>query len=175
MKDYRGFTLVELMVTLAIAAILLSIAAPNFVSFIKNNRITTITNDLLADLALARSEAAKRGQAVSICISSNGTTCTGSNWLGGRLVFADSGTAGTKDGSDSIIRVSEAKSNGTTMTSSGFSNTGYIRYGATGTVTTGNTNIGTFKVCDDRTGSFGRLLSISNTGRPYVQTAQTCP
>mgnify|MGYP003381956147 CR=1 FL=1 len=175
MKDYRGFTLVELMVTLAIAAILLSIAAPNFVSFIKNNRITTITNDLLADLALARSEAAKRGQAVSVCISSDGLTCTGSNWLGGRLVFADSGTAGTKDGSDSIIRVSEAKSNGTTMTSSGFSNTGYIRYGATGTVTTGNTNIGTFKVCDDRTGSFGRLLSISNTGRPYVQTAQTCP
>lgn len=175
MKDYQGFTLVELMVTLAIAAILLSIAAPNFVSLTKNDRITTVTNDLLADLALARSEAAKRGQSVSVCISSDGSTCTGSNWLGGRLVFADASTAGTIDGSDSIIRVTEAKNNGTTLSSSGFVNTGYIRYGATGTVTTGNTNIGTFKVCDDRTGNVGRLLSISNTGRPYVQTAQTCP
>lgn len=175
MEDDRGFTLIELMMTLAVAAILLGIAAPGFVSIIKNNRITTVTNDLLADLALARSEAAKRGQNVSICISSNGTSCTGTNWLDGRLVFSDTGTAGTIDGSDAIIRVAESKGNGLTLSSSGFANTGYIRYNAFGTVTTGNTNLGTFKICDDRTGNFGRLVSITNTGRPYTQTAQSCP
>ena len=176
MEDDRGFTLIELMMTLAVVAILLGIAAPGFVSIIKNNRITTVTNDLLADLALARSEAAKRGQSVSICISSNGTSCTGTNWLDGRLVFSDAGTAGTIDGSDAIIRVTESRSNGLTLSSANFANTGYIRYGASGTVSTAtNNNPGTFKICDDRTGNFGRLVSITNTGRPYTQTAQACP
>lgn len=170
MKKHVGFTLIELMVTLTIAAILLSVAAPSFVTMIKNNRITTTTNDLLADLALARSEAAKRGQSASICIS-DGTSCTGTNWLAGRIVFSDAGTVGTKDGNDQILRVTEAIGNNTTITSSGFSTTGYIRYNAMGQLGTN----GSFKICDDRTGNFGRSISITTTGRPYLQTAQSCP
>ncbi|QKV57365.1 MAG: GspH/FimT family pseudopilin [Dechloromonas sp.] len=77
MKQARGFTLIELLITFMIAAILAALAAPSFTSFIKNNRLTTTTNDLLADLALARSEAAKRGQQVTLCISTNGSSCTG--------------------------------------------------------------------------------------------------
>jgi prepilin-type N-terminal cleavage/methylation domain-containing protein len=55
-----GFTIVELMVTLAIAAIIISIAAPSFKAIIDNNRVTTATNDFTASIALAKTEAVKR-------------------------------------------------------------------------------------------------------------------
>ncbi len=175
MKHYRGFTLIELMVTIVIVAILLGIAVPEFSTFMKNNRIATAASELLADLALARSEAGKRGQNVTVCISSDGATCAGTDWMGGRLVFADGGTAGVVDSGDTIIRFSEAKNNGTTMTSENFANTGFVRYSASGTVTTGSTNKGSFKICDSRTGNFGRVITLTNTGRPLTQTSQPCP
>ncbi len=69
-KTKAGFTLVELMVTLAVAAILLSIAAPSFSDFIQNNRITSTTNNLIAHLQYARSEAVSKGQAVVLARTS---------------------------------------------------------------------------------------------------------
>lgn len=77
MNTKSGFTLIELLVTVAIAAVLMALAAPNLASFLKNNRLTTVTNDLLGDLAVARSEAAKRGLPVTICVSTDGASCTG--------------------------------------------------------------------------------------------------
>ena len=64
---YSGFTLTELVIALAIAAILLALAAPNMSSFIRNNRITTETNTLIAHINLARSEATKRNVVVALC------------------------------------------------------------------------------------------------------------
>ena len=65
-----GFTLVELMVTLTVLAILVGVALPSFRDMILNNRRTAIVNDLVSSLLLARSEAIKRGQPVSVCASS---------------------------------------------------------------------------------------------------------
>lgn len=176
MKQARGFTLIELLITVTIAAILAALAAPSFTSFIKNNRLTTTANDLIADLALARSEAAKRGQRVTLCISTSGNSCTGgTNWLGGRLVFADAAGTGTVPNAAAVIRTTEAKSNGTVLSASGFANGAFITYSTTGTVSTGNTNVGAFKICDDRAGPYGKLVQITNTGRPNLQTAQSCP
>ena len=176
MKQARGFTLIELLITVTIAAILAALAAPSFTSFIKNNRLTTTANDLIADLALARSEAAKRGQRVTLCISTSGNSCTGgTNWLGGRLVFADAAGTGTVPNAAAVIRTAEAKSNGTVLSASGFANGAYVTYSTTGAVSTGNTNVGTFKICDDRAGPYGKLVQITNTGRPILQTAQSCP
>ena len=72
----------ELMVTIAIAAILIGIAIPSFTSTIASNRLTTSANELVTALNLARSEAVKRGQQVVV-------SKTGTNWENGWQVFVD--------------------------------------------------------------------------------------
>lgn len=92
----KGFTLVELLVTITIAAILISIAAPAYTSLTNANRLATQANDILSGLMIARSEAIRLNQRVIFCRSDDGTTCSTASgaWLGW-LVFVDS------DGSDS--------------------------------------------------------------------------
>ncbi len=74
----EGFTLIELMVTLAVAAIMLTIAVPSFQEFIGSNRLTSEANGFLTSLNLARSEAIKGNVRVTLCVSSNGTSCAAS-------------------------------------------------------------------------------------------------
>ena len=95
-KRVNGFTLIELVVTMAVAAILVAVAVPNMRTFIQNGRLNTQTNDLIGDLNLARSEAIKRRAFVGVCKSTNGTTCAGGgDWRDGRVVFVGTGPNGT--------------------------------------------------------------------------------
>lgn len=75
-RRFRGFTLVELMVTIVIVAVLVAIGLPSFRNVIQRNRVSTASNDLLAGLAYARTTAINRGQLVSMCPSTDGTSCT---------------------------------------------------------------------------------------------------
>jgi len=108
MRHSYGFTLVELMVTLVIATLLTTVAIPSFSGLIKKNRISTYTNKLVTSLALARSEAVKRGTQISLCASNNGLNCTHTSFQQGWIVFTDQNTAGTVDGADTVLRVQEA-------------------------------------------------------------------
>ena len=72
-----GFSLVELMVTITVMAILLAIAVPSFRDVIHRNHVSSSSNELLASLAYARTEAITRSQLVSMCPSSSGTSCAG--------------------------------------------------------------------------------------------------
>lgn len=115
MKKQRGFTLIELLITIVVATILVVLAVPAFHNFVQNNRITAQVNELVTALTLVRSEAVKRKQTVSICSSSNTTSCTG-NWDQGWIVFVDDNSNGIKNGADQILRVREGLDGGATLT-----------------------------------------------------------
>jgi prepilin-type N-terminal cleavage/methylation domain-containing protein len=93
-----GLTLIEMAVTVAIVAIVAAISTPSFLSFIQSNRVQSEVNSMVNSLQLARSEAIKRGQSVSICPSSNGSSCLGAiTWNVGWLVFVDRNADGVVD------------------------------------------------------------------------------
>lgn len=164
MNKENGFTLVELMITIALFAILAAFAAPSFRTVIQNNRITTQLNDLVGSLQLARSEAVKRGQPVSLCKSADGAACNGGgNWNQGWIVFLDVDGDGALDGADgdTILNVgAQLNGNNTLVGSANVANV--IRFNPRGFAP--NTN-GTLALCDDRGNSQAKGVAIANTGR----------
>lgn len=85
MQNEAAFTLIELIVTVALAAIVAAVAIPAYQDFIRGQRATTSTNDLITAFHLARSEAVKRGGNVEVCSSADQANC-GGNWADGWLV-----------------------------------------------------------------------------------------
>lgn len=100
MKKYSGFTLIELLITLVIVSILLVIGLPSLKSFMQGNQLVASANELISGFNVARSEAIKRNDGVTICESTDGATCsagTGS-WEDGWIVFVDTGPNQTSSG-----------------------------------------------------------------------------
>lgn len=133
MKKINGFTLVELMVTLAVAAILMTVAIPSFQNTIRMNRLSTQTSHIMTALNIARSEAIRRGVSVSVCSSLNSTACrsaaTAGNWSGGWIVFSDINGDGDVDVDDGVLKVWNALSGAATLTETNNSGTsGTISY-----------------------------------------------
>ncbi len=103
----RGLTLIELLVSLAVAAIVATLAVPSFRSVIENNRITTINDKMLASLRLARSEAIARGRSVTVCPSNDQTTCSGT-WSDGWILFVDEdGDRVLDGGTDEVVKAND--------------------------------------------------------------------
>lgn len=86
----RGFTLIEVMLVVAIVAVLATIAVPSFVSVINNTRMSGEINSVVRALNFARSEATKRGQLVSVCPSSGTSCASASDWTSGWQVLLNS-------------------------------------------------------------------------------------
>ena len=103
-RKKSGFTLIELIVTISIVSILASIAIPSFTGMIKSNRISAGTNELVSALFLARSEALKRSNPVSICTSIDQATCSGgTDFAKGWVIFLDCDDDGVMDlGANSV-------------------------------------------------------------------------
>ena len=89
MKNTRGFTLIEVLVTMVVVMVLLLVAVPEYRRMTEDNRQVTAINKIVGDLNLARSEAVKRGRAVTLCGSTDGATCDTLNWESGWIVFID--------------------------------------------------------------------------------------
>jgi len=130
-SSQNGFTLMELMVGIAVVAILAGLAAPNFRVFINNNRVTAAQNDLVAALNLARSESVRRSTTVSVCSSTDGASCaTKNDWPSGWIVFLDPGAAGTVAASANVLQKWGAIAGGVQFTTA----SGLVQYQPTGTI-----------------------------------------
>ena len=109
-KCQKGFTLTEMMVVTAIVAILLGIAIPSYKYLTTSYRMSAEINNLVGDLQFARGEALKEGNAVTVCISSDGATCTGgANWGRGWIVFSDPNSSyAVDDANERVLKVQSA-------------------------------------------------------------------
>lgn len=102
-RQCRGFTLIELMVTVAVMSILAAIAAPSMIGLLNANRLAGMNDELAASLQLARSEAVRRSAPVTVCNSADGSTCSPSTSWTRWIVIGEDNATGTID----VIRDNE--------------------------------------------------------------------
>jgi type IV fimbrial biogenesis protein FimT len=152
-----GFTLIELMITLAVFAVLLAVMVPSYNDMTLGSKLRSQANDLVAGAVLARSEAIKRNQSVTLCASSDGATCTGT-WANGWIVTSSGGL---------VIQVHGAAPSGFLITSAQTSFT----FQPTGVGVTPAPAAPTFVVCraSPSVGSQERVVTITLTGRASVE------
>ncbi|MFW6236688.1 MAG: GspH/FimT family pseudopilin [Desulfovibrionales bacterium] len=116
-RNCRGVTVLEIMIVVVMVSILSVIAIPSFQQLLSNNRTSTQVNEFVTDLNLARSEAIKRGERVTVCKSDDQETCTNGTWADGWIVFVESDTANAAvDAGEEILRVRTGLPSGATMT-----------------------------------------------------------
>lgn len=167
-----GLTLIELLVTIAIAAILAGLAAPSFRDMIVGNRLKSHASALLSSLLLARGEAIKRNGRVVLCKSADGAACTlNGGWEQGWIVFADSNNNAALDAGETVIQRQAALGEGLRLTGNG-NIANYVSYAAMGEVrtTAGAIQPGTFTLCQlSASGGKARDIAISATGRPTIK------
>jgi len=170
-----GFTLIELMVTLAVMAIILSVGTPYLGTFLSRTELTSRSNHLLGEINQLRIEAVKRNTQTVLCPSSDGTSCNTDDWKSGWIAFADNNGDGklAQDDSEPVFSVADAfGDNFVVRASTGFNNT--IRYKADSTL---RSDSGTLTLC--HTGmpvNNARTLAISAGGRINVtqKTKEHC-
>lgn len=146
----KGFTLVELMMTLAVLAILLGIAVPGFQSTFASNRLITTTNDLVSAVQLIRMEAIRKNHRVSLCRSDDGASCgTGTGtWTNGWVIFDDPDHDATVDTGEAVLRRATSTPSGITIAGNG-QVADYVSYApdSAAKLTTGAFQTGTIRVC----------------------------
>lgn len=173
MEQEQGFTLMELVIVLAIVGILVTVGIPNMTATIQNNQLTSEVNRFVAQLQLARSEAIKRGRTVTLCRSNDVTdsspSCSGTSGVyeQGWLMYVNaSGSDDNYDSStDTLLQVSGPAANGVTIRSNSIGNA-WLSFNSIGMLV--KTSSAELRFCG-RDGStaavLGRQLAISLTGQ----------
>ena len=150
----KGFTLIEMMVTVAILAIILGIGVPSFQTLIERNRVSAASNKLFTALTTARSEAIRRGQNITL-------SRTGDSWAGGWSIAAGNTT----------LRFENALPNGIGITET--NGVASVVFGVNGRVTTPVDGYAMFKVCFTGSTVNAREIAISQIGHVQSRVAST--
>lgn len=125
--ENSGFTLIELMVTIAILAITVMIAVPSFQGVIASNQLQEARDSLRTAIQYAKSEAVARNRVVSICPSANGSTCgDDSNWVDGWIVVSDNNQTGAVSVNTLLRAIDGPKTGAVTLTGGG--SLDYLRF-----------------------------------------------
>jgi len=179
MKKSLGYTLIELMAMLAVVSVLVSIGLPMMKVFFDSNRMISNSNDLVAGLNIARSEAIKQQIRVTLCQSADTASCTGSGlWEDGWIVFQDPNGNATVDGGERILRLNAGIDGGqVTIRSNDVGNqiANSVSYTSRGLpkALNGGSQSGTFRICDERglkvnangTTTVARGVNLSPSGK----------
>lgn len=165
-----GLTLLELVFTMVIVAVLASLAVPSYDRLIKEGRKSSELKNFLGSLFMARSEAVKRGLRAVVCTSTNGASCDNSaNWDSGWIVFIDTNSNDTLDSGEQVIHVGAALDNGSSLI--GTTNVAtMIRYQSNGD----SLESGSFTFCDSRGASEAEAILLTASGRPKISETGAC-
>jgi type IV fimbrial biogenesis protein FimT len=172
------------MVGVAIMAILLMVGVPSFQSAVASNRLTSSTNDVVGALALARTEAIRRGTRVTMCKSANATACTTSgNWNQGWIIFTDptrSSANATVDTGE-VILASQAISTGNILMVGSAGVSSFVSFASDGQakLMNGASQAGTLRVCSTAPSLSdarrARDIAINASGRVTTTTPASVP
>lgn len=166
MSKENGFTLLELMVVLAVSAVVLSLGVPGFRAIVQDSRMVADTNQFVSSISLARSSAVRHQRNATICTSSDYAqptpTCSGStDWTNGWVVYVDKDRDGTID-ADEVVSVQAPLDDGVTMTAAAANRFTYNAQGF------GQSAGDSLLRCDGRSGETGRRIAINAAGRATV-------
>ena len=170
-KIPKGFTLLELLVALTVAAVLLGVGVPGFRAITMNSRLIAQTNEFASSVNLARSSAVRYQRNATVCTSSDFSaavpTCGGgTNWTLGWIVWVDKDRDSATD-ADEILQVHEPLAGSSVLVSTA---TGQFTYDARGF---GLSGADTLTLCDGRSGETGRVIRVNDVGRTNVDE-QVC-
>lgn len=165
-----GFTIIELLIAVALAAILAALAMPNFRDLLSRRNVVSVAETMVSDLRFARSEALKRTTPVTVCQSSDSATCSVAPgaWALGWIIFIDFNGNGSRDAGDTLLRVQAAPSGIQSIQNIPANDRTFFTYQANGVAKAANQS---FFVVPSGGGaaSLTRLVCVSVAGRASLR------
>ncbi|HEB63189.1 MAG TPA: prepilin-type N-terminal cleavage/methylation domain-containing protein [Gammaproteobacteria bacterium] len=163
-----GFTMIELVITLVIAAILSAIVTPSFRTMVMNNSIVAQTNSLVSAFHVARSEAAKRD--VTVGVVALESSDNDNEWGKGWKIWVDTNNDGNFTAGEEVIKEFMSSDEQSRLDST--NDISVVRYSAEGFLIPMMPMV--LEVCDSRVGEKGRTVTLSPSGRVKTDHALVC-